>query len=121
MLTGADDGVGWRSDVQGVPKPLQMAENHLNLPTQRPIFYPHSLFTLLLLLLFILLLLQGGDGRESSQPSHPRPIFNPHSLLTLLLLLILLRLILQLGDVQGVSSLSRWQRIILTFPPASNF
>ena len=28
-------------------KPLQMAENHLNLPTQRPIFHPHTLLILL--------------------------------------------------------------------------
>ena len=64
MLTGGDDGVAWRrSDVQGGKaatspdhtilyykvlwqKPLQMAENHLNLPTQRPIFHPHTLLIL---------------------------------------------------------------------------
>ena len=43
MLTGG--GVMCR------PLLLQMAENHLNLPTQRPIFHTHTLFIILLLLL----------------------------------------------------------------------
>ena len=39
--------MGWLGGVMckvvARQKPLQMAENHLNLPTQRPIFYLHTL------------------------------------------------------------------------------
>ena len=47
---------------------LQMAENHLNLPTQRPIFHTHTLF-IILLLLFILTMWKNRETLNM-EPEH---------------------------------------------------
>ena len=70
MLTGG--GVMCR------PLLLQMAENHLNLPTQRPIFHTHTLF-IILLLLFILTMWKNRETLNMEPEHFQALIFIPIS------------------------------------------
>ena len=57
---------------------LQMAENHLNLPTQRPIFHTHTLF-IILLLLFILTVWKNRETLNMEPEHFQALIFIPIS------------------------------------------